>query len=322
MPTGAKTTTVIQSPSTSTPRSPAPPTASSSPLRRVPGTSLQIDVRQGSVLLFVAINVGVPPFDSIHVRRAASYAIDRSAILALMSDEGYRGQPATHLFPDALEDGFLRDFDPYASPNRRAAHAEMRMSRYDSDGDGVCDARVCEEVPAVFAPGGDGRAFVPLARGLRRIGITLDVISFDRYAAGLCLDPARRQGLCIAFAWGSDYPEAYTFAHGLLDARSIGPNACCNASMLGAPRAKLQRYDYAVEHVPNVQRWLNRCEAQITERERCWAELDRHLMTDVVPIIPISFDDDVNTLSRNVSNYFHDSFSGIPALDRLVVART
>ena len=50
---------------------------------------------------------------------------------------------AGHIFPDGLLDNKLKDYDPYATDDDHGdlalAQAEMAQSKYDTDGDGVCD---------------------------------------------------------------------------------------------------------------------------------------------------------------------------------------
>ena len=49
----------------------------------------------------------------------------------------------------------LADYDPYATPNDSGdiglAQEQMSQSKYDTDGDGRCDAPECEDVLAIYA---------------------------------------------------------------------------------------------------------------------------------------------------------------------------
>ena len=59
------------------------------------------------------------------------------------------GANAGHIFPDGLLDNKLKDYNPYATTDDHGdlalAQAEMEQSKYDTDGDGVCDDPVCDE---------------------------------------------------------------------------------------------------------------------------------------------------------------------------------
>jgi ABC-type transport system substrate-binding protein len=84
------------------------------------------------------MNLLVPPFDDIHVRKAANFVVDKAAMLQAT------GGPSSGLIattiepPSVLPD--LAEYDPYPSPNQagdlEAAKAEMAQSRYDKDGEG------------------------------------------------------------------------------------------------------------------------------------------------------------------------------------------
>ncbi|HEX9377633.1 MAG TPA: ABC transporter substrate-binding protein [Actinomycetota bacterium] len=180
-------------PSTAIASRTSPSENSSSPApspSRTSEASIQVDISQSTVVRFISINLAQPPFDAIHVRRAATYAIDRQALLRARYPDGYRGTPATHLFPDILEDGLLRDFDPYPGPDLDAARAEMRRSRHDSDGDGRCDAKECEQVLAITPEEASAtRAAKELTRQLEPIGIHLRVATCCQTMYGKCSDP-------------------------------------------------------------------------------------------------------------------------------------
>ena len=98
------------------------------------------------------MNVALPPFDDIHVRRAVNHAIDKTRVVEALGGP-YAAAPLGHIAPDGLLDSLLLGWDPYAAADghadREAARAEMRLSRYDTDGDGVCDADACRNVRAV-----------------------------------------------------------------------------------------------------------------------------------------------------------------------------
>lgn len=92
----------------------------------------------------VVMNLAVRPFDDVHVRRAVAYAIDKPALVEILSHPphlpiGHTAEVATHIAPDALEGSLLRAFDPYPH-DLQVAQTEMRASSYDLTGDGRCDA--------------------------------------------------------------------------------------------------------------------------------------------------------------------------------------
>jgi hypothetical protein len=100
---------------------------------------------------YLYLNLLAPPFDDLHVRKAASLVVDKAAMLQAAGGES-SGQVATMPEPPSVlpETGTV---DPYPSPNHAgdvaAAQEEMKQSKYDSDGDGKCDADVCNNVVVV-----------------------------------------------------------------------------------------------------------------------------------------------------------------------------
>ena len=95
------------------------------------------------------MNLGVPPFDDVHVRKALNYAYDKAGGSQL-GGGALTGANAGHIFPDGLLDNKLKDYNPYATEDGHGdlekAKAEMAQSKYDADQDGVCDDPVCENV--------------------------------------------------------------------------------------------------------------------------------------------------------------------------------
>jgi ABC-type oligopeptide transport system substrate-binding subunit len=135
-----------------------------------------------------------------------------------------------------------------------------------------------------------------------------------------CLDPSAHTALCLAPSWGKDYPDATTFAEPLFGSASLGPDACCNYSLVGASPEHLKKYEYSVTDVPSADPQIEECaRATDDERTQCWAELDEYLMDEVVPWVPYLFDNNVDIISGNVVNYTFDAFAGMVALDHIGV---
>jgi len=104
---------------------------------------------------YTSMNLGVPPFDDVQVRKAVNFAYDKAGGRQPAGGP-LVGTNAGHIFPDALLNNLLVDYDPYASPEDggdiEAAKGEMSSSKYDTDGDGVCDADECKGVVALYPP--------------------------------------------------------------------------------------------------------------------------------------------------------------------------
>jgi peptide/nickel transport system substrate-binding protein len=274
---------------------------------------------------FLEMNLANPPFDDIHIRKALNWALDKQGFLQLRGGPIF-GEIAGHIMVNSLENNLLQTYDPYATPDGAGdidkAKQEIALSRYDADGDGMCDAPGCKDVLTISDSADPyPKQLALLQQVLEPLGITLNAKPLERstmYAR--CEDPNSHWALCTGPGWGKDYPDGFTFAPPLFSRSAIGPESCCNDTMVGVTPEMLAERDYAAVDVPSAEAQIERC-IPLTgdERVQCWADLDTYLMEDVVPWVPYLFDNDVVVLSANVTNYSFDQFAGLPALDRLAV---
>jgi peptide/nickel transport system substrate-binding protein len=276
---------------------------------------------------YISINVAEPPFDDLHVRRAINFALDRAGLLRIRGGPLF-GEPAQHIFWDALLNDLLVDYSPYPSPNDEgdtsAAQEEMAQSAYDSDGDGVCDDPACENVVAVTDeadPYPDQSAVIQ--QNLEPLGLSLDVTTFERTTMyDKCNDPGAHVALCLGAGWFKDYADATTFGEPLFGSVAIGPDSCCNYALVGAPSDVLREHGYEVTEVPNVDDEIRACDEMPIgdERFQCWADLDQMLMEDVVPWAPINFAREVFVYGDRIVGWDYDQFSSLPTFSELGVA--
>jgi ABC-type transport system substrate-binding protein len=162
-----------------------------------------------------------------------------------------------------------------------------------------------------------------LTQSLEPIGITLDVKTFERTTMySKCEDPNSHWALCPSVSWGKDYPDGFTFGPPLFSRSAIGPESCCNDPMVGATPDILRGrgYDPSIE-IPSAEEQIDTCIPLSGDaRLECWAQLDRHLMEEVVPWVPYLFDNKVVVVSQRVVGWSFDQFAGLPALDRIALA--
>jgi peptide/nickel transport system substrate-binding protein len=291
-----------------------------------PQLSDRLHANPSDAVRYMEMNLANPPFDDVHVRRAVNYAIDKEGLRQLRGGPLF-GELAGHIMVDSLQNNLLADFDPYATESGagdiEAAKAQMAQSKYDSDGDGVCDDPVCRDL-LTFS---DAAAPYPkqlalTEQSLEPLGITLDPKALERttmYAK--CEDPNTGWQLCTSTSWGKDYADGFTFGPPLFSQSAIGPQSCCNDPMVGATQEMLVERGYDPVPVPSAEDQIRRC-VPLTAEERfqCWADLDRYLMEDVVPWVPYLFDNNVVVVSSRVTNWSFDQFAGLPALDHLAVS--
>jgi peptide/nickel transport system substrate-binding protein len=284
---------------------------------------------------FMPMNLAMPPFDDVHVRRAVFLATDREAIADGMS-RLRPDKPASvvwHVFPDAIEgelvpDGWRPDWMPPvdATGDVEAARAEMALSHYDHDGDGRCDDVVCQDVPTVIQTEDNERSLMwwweSVRHDLSAIGIGLTPIELS------CLGAVRRLGrpadhtafsMSTCTGWGPDFPNASTFAP-LIDGRSIVETGNVNRSLLGATFEQLQGWGYEVSTVPSLDGRVDRCMSQAgIAQVRCWASLDQYLVDEIVPWVPLYTESRAFLASERVAHWSPDPYNGRPAFDRIAL---
>jgi peptide/nickel transport system substrate-binding protein len=291
--------------------------------RDAPALKDRLAVHPNDIGFAVVMNLAVPPFDDVHVRRAVAYAIDKPALVEILSHPphlpiGHTAEVATHIAPDALEEGLLRAFDPYPH-DLQAARTEMRASAYDRTGDGRCDVPACRNVQALVL---DIGVIPEQARAIRKdlaevgIALALDIRPIDEFF-GSIHDPRAHIPMGIPYPWAKDYPEGAGWFQVLFDSSGLEGS---NTSLLGASPGQLRKWGYSVPSVPSVDDRLQAC---LTRRgaakTECWAELDQYLMTEVVSRIPYMFLQRAVVVSERVVEYSFDQFAALPALDRIAL---
>jgi ABC-type oligopeptide transport system substrate-binding subunit len=256
------------------------------------------------------------------VRKAIQYAIDKEELLDLRGGP-IVGEVANHIVPDSMENGLLANWDPYPR-SIAAARAEMAKSDYDEDGDGRCDHPACNGLlmrsSRGFFPEMDELA-ESVRRDLDRIGIKLriETVTVGRSYDDL-VDPSAKVPLAIYPLWGQDFPNASTFIIPLFSSEAIGHGGL-NLSLVGATSAQLRTWGYRATSVRGIDDKIAECEALVGDIQvRCWAEADQLLMTNVVPWVPLVFEDKVQLISDSVIAYRFDLFGTSPALDRIAVS--
>jgi peptide/nickel transport system substrate-binding protein len=291
-----------------------------------PDLQTQLFTHPQNAVTYASMNLAIPPFDDIHVRKAVNFALDKAGARQL-GGGALTGVNAGHIFPDGLLNNLLKDYDPYASADDHgdaaAAMEEMKQSKYDSNGDGVCDDPVCDAISALTSTTDPApRIGALFTENLAAIGLKLNLKALQlttMYAK--CNEMPAQVPICLAVGWIQDYPDAFTFGPPLFGAASLYPG-CCNYSALGASADQLTEWGYSLTDVPNVDAKLDECAAVPVgdERTQCWANFDTYLMEEVVPWVPRTFANINEIFSVNIVNYSFDEFGGMAALDHLAVA--
>jgi ABC-type transport system substrate-binding protein len=281
------------------------------------GAKAQIVAAQQNVIFHIPLNVANPPTNDVHVRKAIFLVLDRQAITdAIQGERGSLFELANHLFPDAVVNGLLADYNPLsvAGPtgNLPAAQAEMRLSRYDTDRDGRCD-RSCRVVIVPFF-GSDAPARL-VATALGQLGLNATVQTAD-----VSPTPRTRYSMWAVPGWSGFGPIAGEFTQ-LFDSaglqRTNEPGA--NISLLGASRADLRAWGYRGS-VPSLDSQIQLCREQRgSSAFRCWAQLDQSMMEKVFALVPIATRLVAYRISTRVESMQMSVTDGLPAIDTVTV---
>jgi peptide/nickel transport system substrate-binding protein len=269
-----------------------------------------------------------PPFDDIHVRKAVSLVMDKDA-LRLAWGGPIQGEIATHVVPPVITGGTptAEEYDPYPSEGHSgdvdAAKAEMAESKYDSDGDGLCDADVCNDILHInrnITPWTDMEPVIESS--LAKIGLGLATRELESGTAYTTIQTTSRNVPIASNAgWGKDYADASTFMV-LFDSRSIIPEGNVNYALVGLTpdMAGDLGIEGTADGLPSVDDDIDRCQALVDqERVDCWIALDKKVMEEVVPMVPYLWATNPDIVSDAVTKFEYDQFAGEPAFSHIAV---
>ena len=280
---------------------------------------------------YITMNFLTPPFDDVHVRRAVNFAIDKSTLLKAWGGSTH-GEIATHLIPPTVLDFKGEKFDPYPSPNHagdvNAAKNEMKQAtKYDTDGDGLCDASACKKVLFVNRTTPPHVNMTPtIQSNLAAIGIDLKVRELDTGTAYTTIQTVKNLIPIAANAgWGKDYADASTFGvlwlssgvncEGQINYAEVGMTEDQAKECKVLPEWQASRPDQL-----SVDADFDKCNAALDEERRaCWVDFDKKLMTDVVPWVPYLWATAFTIVADSVSKYEFDQFAGMISLCHISV---
>jgi ABC-type oligopeptide transport system substrate-binding subunit len=281
----------------------------------------RLQVNSGDRTWYISMNLTQPPFDDIHVRKAANWIMDKAALQRAWGGP-LRGKIATHIVPNSMFNGALANFDPYKTPGEAGdlakAQAEMKLSKYDPKKDGKCDVSACKNILFVNRNSPPWTDMEPIiVADFAKIGIQLVPREFqDAYP--VIQDATKNVPVTAVPGWGKDYADAGTFMV-LFNSASILPQGNVNYSLVGlTPKlAKADNIKGTMSGIPNVDGRIAKCQPLTgSARLTCWENLDKYLMTNVVPWVPYLDATNVDILGPAVTRYRYDQFSGESAYSR------
>jgi len=281
---------------------------------------------------YITMNWAAPPFDDLHVRKATNWVMDKQGIQQAWGGTTL-GDIATHNIPPiVLGDKLTADYNPYASEGNRGDEAkakeEMKQSKYDSNKDGVCDAKECSNLVLInrntptFA---DSEAVV--VASLEKIGIKVKPRELASSAAYTTIQTVKNNiPIAMNAGWGKDYADPYSFAGALFDSSSIIATGNTNYSLLGLKPEQAAgfgiKYPEGVT-IPSVDADIAACQkipnTEPDQRNDCYANLDKKLMEEAVPWVPYLWAKNITVTGTTVTKFEFDQFSGYLSYTQMAV---
>jgi peptide/nickel transport system substrate-binding protein len=282
-----------------------------------PSLKPRLLINGGDRTWYLTMNLTQPPFDDIHIRKAMNYIMDKQG-LRLAYGGATSGEIATHIVPPVLYNGGLAEYDPYATPNESGdagkAQAEMKKSKYDPGHTGKCTASACKGVLMIADVRAVDNRMIPVIQAdAKKIGITFTVRQIN--GAYTTIQTTSKN---IPFSerpgWGKDYADASTFFAELFDGQALIPSGNTNYSLIGITpainKAKKLGVKGNLSHVPSVDSDIANCQKKLGQpRINCWENLDKKLMTQVVPWVPYLWSHVVKVVGPTVTHWNYDQFA-------------
>jgi ABC-type oligopeptide transport system substrate-binding subunit len=221
--------------------------------------------------------------------------------------------------------GDLDDYNPYKTPNDAGdlekAKAEMKQSKYDSNHDGLCDASVCSNLLHVTRNTSNWVAMEPVIEAsLKKIGIKVKTREFED-AYPIIQTTSRNIPISSVPGWGKDYADPSTFMV-LFDSRSILPEGNVNYSLVGVTPAMKNHLGLKgnVDGIPSVDSKIDACAEETGDaRTKCWEDLDKYLMENVVPWVPFLDATNNDVLGPSITKFEYDQFPTTAAWAHIAV---
>jgi peptide/nickel transport system substrate-binding protein len=281
---------------------------------------------------YITMNWITPPFDDIHVRKAANWVMDKAGILQAWGGSTFGDIAGHNIPPIVLGDALGPDYNPYPSDGNRGDEAkakeEMKQSKYDTNKDGVCDAKECSNLvminrnTPVYA---DSEAVV--VSSLQKIGIKVKPRELASSAAYTTIQTVKNKiPIALNAGWGKDFADAVSFVLPLFDGRSIIPTGNTNYPLVGLTADQAKNLGVSIPAgvtIPSVDADVDACQkipaTQADQRNECFANIDKKLMEEVAPWVPYLWAKNITVTGSTVTKWEFDQFSGYLSYTQMAV---
>ena len=284
--------------------------------------SPQLKTNDGDRTWYLTMNLTQPPFDDIHVRQAMNWVIDSDALRKAWGGPS-AGAIATHIVPDAILDDKLKGYAPYgstASGDVAKAKAEMKLSKYDTNHDGICDAKACKNVFTITGDraGRDGDASRSLEQNLQVDRHHVQGCACSRTPTRRSRRRARTSRSRRSPGWGKDYADAVRRSSARSSTAAPSSRRATRTTRSSASRRRWPRRSASRATSPasraSTPTSTSARRSSATPRVSCYEALDKKLTTKIVPWVPYLWALRTTSSSKNVTKWDFDQFG---ADDRL-----
>jgi peptide/nickel transport system substrate-binding protein len=276
----------------------------------------------------VTMNLAVPPFTDVHVRKAVAWILDKSSMLKSLGGASHYSI-ATHVIPPTLPGGLPASYDPYKTPNENGdlakAQAEMKLSSFDPNKDGKCDVAACKKLAFINISQFAGVDTV-VQNDLAKIGIQIVPRDLSVTTAFTALFTIKELEPMSALGGGyADYTGTYSFAQPNFGSTALSaPVSCCNYSNVGLTKKQATSYKvpYPSTGIPSVDTQIDACEVLSagTARDTCWSKLDQTMMTKVMAWVPYVWGRNIVITGPTVTRYVMDAMTSSISLTQIAVS--
>ena len=276
---------------------------------------------------YFTMNLTQPPFDDVHVRKAMNWIVDKAALQKAWGGP-IPGAIATHIVPPVLYNNGLAEYDPYSTPNnagdRAKAAAEMKQSKYDPGKTGKCTASACKGV--LHDRGHPRRRQPRWSRSSQadaaKIGITFTVRSING-AYPTIQTPSKNIPFSRAPGVGQGLRRPVHVLRRAVRLEGDHQAGNTNYSLVGITPAISARRSARRATSPtsraSTPTSTPAAPSSAQARTTCWENLDKKLMTQVVPWVPYLWPNNVFIVGPNVTHWNYDQFTDGPAYSSVSV---